>query len=196
MNTSALDMKKIKEIVDENESLKKLAKHLKKKINDNDFANEIKHLNQQNNLLSERLLRFETIEKKNIKDEIEKNKKEDILNAKKQINIDANQTFGVPIKKPDEEYGTVTTNTKDCLLINHNNIYPANIHSFNAKIRKDCVNIFTGHKGNYDYVNTGGEYWGATGYIVLWIPSTGSINHVFTTKQINLPINLKEIYNY
>ena len=190
MNTTALDMKKIKEIVDENESLKKLAEDLKKKINDNDFANEIKNLKEQNQLLSERLLRFETIEKQNIKDEIEKNKKEDILNAKKQMNIDANQTFGLPIKKHNEEYGIVTTNIKshhqDILLISCNSINPANRASFN----KNLIGK------NYNYVNEGHDAYRPTGYAVLWIPRTGMITYVFTKEQINLPINLKEIYNY
>ena len=158
---------------------------------------------EKGKLLLTQLERLETIEKQNkkdeiekkekeaqnIKDEIEKNKKE-----KQQINIDANKTFGIPIKKLNEEYGIVTQNIisphQNILLVNGNQINYANRTSLDNQLR--CYK-----HTDFDYVTKGhGEVYFPRGYVVLWVPNTGDITYVFTKEQINLPIKLNEIYNY
>jgi hypothetical protein len=187
---SAFDMKKIKEILDENERLKKINKKLFKKIDSFDYNNEIKKLKEQNELLSKRLLRFETIENQNIKDEIEKNKKEDALKAKKQINIDANKNFGLPIKKENEAFGLVTQHISN----SHQQVFQ--INCINANVYSLHNNLIPGKKYDYCDKQKCNHGYLTTGYQVLWIPSTGMITHVFTTDQIKLPIKLHEMYNY
>jgi hypothetical protein len=193
---SAFDMKKIKEILDENKRLKNLSEELSIKIANNDFADEINNLKDEinnlkdeNELLKKRLLRFETIEKQNIKDEIEKNKKEDILKARKQMNIDVNKEFGLPIKKENEKYGEITQH----IIANGSLLQvdgkPANINS----IKKIYL---SGKEYDYGDRRIGCNSYGPSGLFVLWVPSTGMITHVFTKDQIKLPIKLHEMYNY
>jgi hypothetical protein len=161
---------------------------------------------EKGKLLLTRLARLETIEKQNKKYEIEKREKrekeaqnikdeiEKIKKEKEQINIDANKTFGIPIKKLNEEYGIVTQNIisphQNILIVNGNQINYANRTSLDSQLR--CYK-----HTDFDYVTKGhGEVYFPRGYIVLWVPSTGNITYVFTKEQINLPIKLNEIYNY
>ena len=190
MNHSTMDMQKVKTIMDDNKRLRELNNELEKKIKMNKFADEITELKNQNEILRDRLKRFETMENQNIKEEIEKNKKADLLLAKKQVNIDANKTFGIPIKNPNETYGVVDTN----IISHHQNIFKINGQDANRMSLNSCTRL--GINNYYCYPNKYHSPYLPTGYQVLWIPSTGQVTYVFTKEQVEFPINLREIYNY
>jgi hypothetical protein len=102
------------------------------------------------------------------------------------MNIDANKTFGLPIKKQNEEYGVVTQHIRAV----HQKILEVNGKPANSESLKISNNR------NFDYSTKRWDVYWPIGYQVLWIPSTGVITYIFSTDEINLPINLKEIYNY
>ena len=186
--SSVLDFVKVKLILDENAKLKNEITRLKEKFQKKHFYDEIEQLQIQNKLLSDRLKRFEAIENQMLRDEIEKSKKEDLQIKKRQTNVDANKMFGIPIKKPKEEFGMVTTNVQshhqDILLVNQ---MPANRTSLDGQLLLNK---------RYDYYNKYHSPYGPTGYYVLWIPNEQNITYIFTKEEVELPINLREIYNY
>ena len=198
-----MDMQKVKTIMDDNKRLRELNNELEKKIkkytsknilaNENaDLTRQNADLTRQNEILRDRLKRFETMENQNIKEELEKNIKVDLLLAKKQFSIDAIKTFGLPDKKPNEVFGIVTTHVKS----NHQRVLcidciPAHLHVFENLLNKGL------NSGKmYNYVTNRLAPYYATDYQVLWIPSTGEVTYVFTKEQVESPINLREIYSY
>lgn len=173
-----INITEIKRILEENNNLKNQNEILKNKISNFNVDNEKKKLKIKKKLLEDNICEFEHINKQNIKDELAKYK---IEYVKLLQNIDAYNVFNLPIKKLDEQFGGIYHNLKAYTA--EGTKYILTVKSYNGSI----VNI-NSDKRSFYFLKSGDK--------VLWNTKTKNITYIFTSDNINLPINLRELYNY
>ena len=174
-----INITEIKRILEENNNLKNQNEILKNKISNFNVDNEKKKLKIKKKLLEDNICEFEHINKQNIKDEFAKYK---IEYVKLLQNIDAHNVFNLPIKKSDEQFGEISSKFYKSIFTGpFEDILT--VKSYNGSI----VNINPDKKSFYQLKSCDK---------VLWNTNTKNITYIFTPDNINLPINLRELYNY
>ena len=156
-------------------------------------------LKEENELLKNRIEKFKDSENQIIKDEIDKNNKEDIVNQRKEANIKANKLYGVPIRKDKEFVGKVTENipVQGKIVVNQSLIVSSCYNNFSLT-RELLLHSALNIKNKTPLTTHEFKNNGPIGFAVLVKQINRhecNIIYRFNEKQIS-SINLEELYPY